>query len=210
MTHRPPRRASPRRPRASAARLPVASAAGGAIELPSFDVLYAEHFDFVWRTARRLGLPEVAAEDCVQDTFIVLHRRLGEYDGATPVKRWILGMTVRVAADHRRRWKRKEAPCVPHAADSNGDLLVASTTPTPSADLETAESLRLLDELLGELDEEKREVLVLAELEEMTAPEIADVLAVNVNTVYARLRAARRDFEAAYARHRARSARRTP
>jgi RNA polymerase sigma-70 factor, ECF subfamily len=193
----------------SAARLPVASSAG-APELPPFDVLYAEHFDFVWRTARRLGLPEAAAEDCVQDTFIVLHRRLADYDGTTPLKRWILGMTVRVAADHRRRWKRKEAPCVPHASDSNGDLLLASASPTPSADLETAESLRLLDAILGELDEDKREVLVLSELEEMTAPEIAAVLGVNVNTIYGRLRAARSDFEAAYTRHRARTARRTP
>ncbi len=178
--------------------------------LPPFDVLYEEHFDFVWRTARRLGLPETAAEDCVQDTFLVLHRKLSEYDGKTPVKRWILGMTVRVAADHRRRYKRKEAPCVPHAADSEGDLLAASTALMPNAELEKAESLRLLEQLLGEIEESKREVLVLAELEEMTAPEIGELLGTNVNTIYARLRAARKDFEAAYTRYRARTARRTP
>ncbi len=49
-------------------------------------------------------------------------------------------------------------------------------------------------------------LLVLAQLEEMTVPEIAELLGANVNTIYARLRAARRDFDAAYARHRARNA----
>jgi len=51
-------------------------------------------------------------------------------------------------------------------------------------------------------------VFVLAELEELTAPEIADALSLNVNTVYARMRASRKAFEQAVARHRAREARR--
>ncbi len=70
--------------------------------------------------------------------------------------------------------------------------------------------MRLLEQLLAELDESKREVLILTELEEMTAPEIAEFLGVNLNTVYARIRAARSDFEAAHARYRARLARRIP
>ncbi len=176
----------------------------------SFDAIYEEHFDFVWRTARRLGVPDASAEDVVQDAFLVLHRRLGAYDGETPIKMWLLGIVVRVVSDHRRRFRRKEAPCVPHAADSDGNMLLASTRPPPSAEVEHAQAMRVLQQLLAELDESKREVLVLAELEEMTAPEIAELLGVNVNTVYARLRAARRDFDAAHTRHRVRLARRTP
>lgn len=178
--------------------------------LPPFDALYDEYFDFVWRTARRLGVPEVSADDVVQDAFLVLHRRAPDYDGVTPVKRWLLGIVVRVVSDHRRRYKRKEAPCVPHAADSDGNVLLASSHPPPSAELENAEAMRLVEQLLGELDEAKREVLVLAELEEMTVPEIAELLGANVNTIYARLRAARRDFDAAHARWVARAPRRTP
>ncbi len=177
---------------------------------PSFEAIYEENFDFVWRTARRLGVPDASAEDVVQDAFLVLHRRLSDYDGATPIKRWLAGIVVRVVSDHRRRWRRKDAPCVPHAADSNGDVLLASERPTPSAEIERAQRLDVLEQLLDELDEPKREVLVLAELEEMTAPEIADFLGVNVNTIYARLRTARSDFEAAHVRYRARLARRTP
>lgn len=191
----------------SAVPIPVVPGPDAATALPPFGALYEEHFDFVWRTARRLGVPHVEADDVVQDAFLVLHRRLAEYDGVTPLKRWLLGIVVRVVSEHRRRFRRKDAPCVPHAADSDGNELLASDAPPPSAEVEQSEALALLDRLLAELDKDKREVLVLAELEEMTAPEIAEVLGVNVNTIYARLRAARKEFEAAHARHRARTSR---
>jgi RNA polymerase sigma-70 factor (ECF subfamily) len=170
----------------------------------SFDAIYDAQFDFVWRMARRLGVPESAADDVVQDTFVVLHRHLAEYDGETPIRRWLSGIVTRVVADHRRRYRRKDAACVPHPEDSERAL--ASNAPEPSAEAEQSEAVRLLDALLSEIDEDKREVLVLAQLEEMTVPEIAELLGANVNTIYARLRAARRDFDAAHARHRARTA----
>ncbi len=199
----------------SAARLPIApiapaapAAPAVALARPAFEVVYDENFDFVWRTARRLGVPEAAVDDAVQDTFLVLHRRFDEYDGRTPMRRWLLGILGRVVADHRRRWRRKESACVPTPEES--DRLLASSLPPPSAEMEQAEAVRLLDSLLAELDDDKREVLVLAQLEEMTVPEIAELLGANVNTIYARLRAARREFEAAYARHRARNDRRRP
>lgn len=171
----------------------------------SFEQIYEDHFDLVWRTARRLGVPESSAADVVQDTFLVLHRRIADYDGRASMKQWVLGILVKVVGDHRRRYRRKDAHCVPHAADSEGDLTIASPLPEPSAELEQQEAVRLLHALLEELDESKREVLVLAQLEEMTVPEIAEVLGANVNTIYARLRAARAEFEAAHARHRART-----
>lgn len=189
----------------SVARLEIGAAAPARAALPELAVLYDEHFDLVWRTARRLGVPEAAADDVVQDVFLVLHRRRDDYDGETPIKRWILGITVRVVADHRRRWRRKDAPCVPQPADSDGNVLLASERPPPPDELETQERVRLLERLLAELPEDKREVLVLSELEEMTVPEIADLLGANVNTVYTRLRTARQMFEKVYARHQRRS-----
>lgn len=191
----------------SVARLEIGDPAPAArAALPPFAAIYDENFDLVWRTARRLGVPDASADDVVQDVFLVLHRKLEEYDPRAPMKRWLLGITVRVVADHRRRYRRKDAPCVPAPADSDGNVMLASNDRAPSADLEIEEQLRLLEALLGQLSEEKREVLVLSELEEMTAPEIAEMLGANVNTVYARLRTARQDFERLYARHQ----RRTP
>ncbi len=186
---------------------PAAPASWGALD---FDAVYDEHFAFVWRTARRLGVPEAAADDVVQDVFLVVHRRLADYDGHTPVRYWILGIVTRVVADHRRTYWRKDARCVPPGVDKDGAETQPSSEPLPLEQAEQAETLRLVASLLDELDREKREVLVLAQFEEMSAVEIAECLGLNINTVYGRLRAARRAFDAAYARYRARTARSTP
>ena len=175
-----------------------------------FDAIYDEYFAFAWRTARRMGVPESAAEDVVQNAFLVMHRRLGDYDGHTPVRAWLLGILSHVVADHRRTYVRKDSRCVAPEVDRDGAEMTASPGATPLERAEQAEALRLVVSLLEELDHDKREVLVLAQLEELSAPEIAECLGLNVNTVYARLRAARQAFDAAHARYRARNARRTP
>jgi RNA polymerase sigma-70 factor (ECF subfamily) len=156
-----------------------------------------------------MGVPESAADDVVQNAFLVIHRRLDDYDGHTPVRGWLLGIISKVVADHRRTYRRKDAHCVSGDDDRHGAEAFPSAGATPLEQLEHAEALQLVVSLLDELDHDKREVLVLAQLEELSAPEIAESLGLNVNTVYARLRAARQAFDAAYVRYRARSIRRT-
>ena len=175
-----------------------------AVKPLDFDAIYEEYFAFAWRTARRMGVPESAAEDVVQNAFLILHRRLGDYDGHTPVRAWLLGIVAHVVADARRTFRRKDARCVPHDVDRDGAETAESPGATPLEKAEQAEALQLVVSLLEELDPDKREVLVLAQLEELSVPEIADCLGLNVNTVYARLRAARLAFDAAHARYRAR------
>jgi RNA polymerase sigma-70 factor (ECF subfamily) len=187
----------------------VAHASGDGTPL-DFDAVYEEHFAFAWRTARRLGVPEAAADDVVQDVFLVVHRRLADYDGRTPVRFWVLGIVTRVVADHRRSYWRKDSKNVPPLVDKDGAETMPSPTPAPHDRAEQAETFRLVMSLLDEIDKDKREVLVLSQFEEMSAVEIAECLGLNVNTVYGRLRAAREAFDAAYTRHRARNARRSP
>ncbi len=175
-----------------------------------FDEVYEAEVAFVWRCVRRAGVLPSSVEDAVQDVFLVLHRHLGDYDGRASLKSWIYGIAQRVAADHRRRYRRKESKLTSMDADESGEERFTSSFPPPSAGAEQAEAVRLLDRLLGELDPDKREVLVLAELEEMTVPEIAVCLGANVNTVYSRLRAAKRELDEAHARHLARSGEVTP
>jgi RNA polymerase sigma-70 factor (ECF subfamily) len=175
-----------------------------------FDAVYEEYFDFVWRTARRLGVPDASAEDVAQDVFLVVHRRQADYEPRTPIKYWVFGIVSRVVADHRRTYWRKEARNLPLEVDLDGGETHPATGPTPNEQAEHAEAFRLVVRLLDELDSEKREVMVLAQFEEMSAVEIAECLGLNVNTVYGRLRAARQAFDAAYVRHRARAAKRAP
>jgi RNA polymerase sigma-70 factor (ECF subfamily) len=172
---------------------------------PAFEAVYTAYFDVVWRNLRRLGVPEAQIDDAVQEVFLVVHRRLDEFVRHASLKTWVCAIVARVASDHRRALRRKS----PHTR-SSGAAVDADTLPDerddPQACAERHEGVRLLHRLLDQLDDDKRAVLVLAELEELTVPEIAEALGENVNTIYARLRTARRDFELATQRERARDA----
>jgi len=148
--------------------------------------IYREHFAFVWRSLRRLGVPEEAVDDACQDVFLVVARRLDDFEGRSTLRTWLFGIAVRVS---RARWRtngrrrRREA-----AAAEAG----AAEVERPH---ERCEARITLHRLLFQLSEPLREVYILMELEGMTAPEVAAGLGLNVNTVYTRLRAARRDLE---------------
>jgi RNA polymerase sigma-70 factor (ECF subfamily) len=166
---------------------------------PSIAEVYEAHFDFVWRSARRLGVAQDALDDVVQDVFVTVHRRLSEFEGRSSLKTWLYGIAIRVVRDHRRRARRKPSHPLP------GDELADAGGCDPERQACQAEQLALLHRLLDSLEEDKREVFVLAELEQLSAPEIGEALGLNVNTVYARLRSARAVFDQALARHRART-----
>ena len=166
----------------------------------SFEQIYDEYSDFVWRNARRLGVPSAGAEDVVQEVFIVVQRRLPDFDGRTAIQSWIFGILVRVVRHYRRSYQRKDARCVSLEQDAGSHNLSQAGARTPSEQAESAERIRLLENLLGQLDENKRTLLVLSELEGWTLREIAEYLGSNTNTVHSRLRVARRDFEALHRR----------
>lgn len=174
---------------------PVAIA-GASREALAFDDVYRAHFAFVWRSARRLGVRDSSLDDVVQEIFVIVHRRLAAFEGRSSMRTWLFGIAIRVVRDHRRAVKRKQ----PQGEPIDPDTLPASAGP----DAEKAEAVRVLHALLDELQDERREIFVMAELEQMAMPEIAEALGLNLNTAYGRLRAARLDFEQALARHRAR------
>jgi RNA polymerase sigma-70 factor (ECF subfamily) len=168
-------------------------AATDASEPQTFLDLYETHLSFVWNGVRRLGVPESAVEDVVQEVFLVVHRKLGDFEGRSSLKTWLFGIALRVVRHHRRRQRsqRYSGEIETHEVDA----LVDPKSPSPQQSAESGQMRATLHRLLDELDDEKREVLVLAELEQMTAPEIAEVTGTNLNTVYWRLRMARQEFE---------------
>lgn len=172
-----------------------------------FEDIYDEHVDWVWRCARRLGVCEAAVDDVVQSVFLVIHRRLSSFAGNSSLKTWIFSILLRVVQEHRRSTRRKS----PHWLSEPTDPDSVSDTAThanPHSALERAEASRVIDELLEVLDGDKRVVFVMAELEQMTAPEISEATGLNPNVIYSRLRAARTEFERAASRLRAQMARR--
>jgi RNA polymerase sigma-70 factor (ECF subfamily) len=165
--------------------------------------IYEAHFDFVWRNARRLGVPEASADDVTQDVFMVVQRRIADFDGRAPIQAWIFGILVRVVRDHRRSFRRKDGRHVSLERAFTSDAAAIAHGTSPNETVEQAERVRLFEQLLAELDEDKRTLLILSELEQWTLREIAELLGSNTNTIHSRVRAAKRAFEEAYARLRA-------
>jgi RNA polymerase sigma-70 factor (ECF subfamily) len=161
--------------------------------------IYDSYFDFVWRNARRLGIPEASADDVTQDVFIVVQRRIDSYDGRASMQAWIFGILLRVVQDHRRSFRRKGARHVPLEHEVNRSA-GAAHDPSPLDQLERLQRVRLVEQLLSEIDEDKRCLLILSEIEQWTLREIAQFYGSNINTIYSRLRAAKRAFEQAYER----------
>jgi RNA polymerase sigma-70 factor, ECF subfamily len=174
-----------------------AGSASAASQVGSLAQIYDAHFAFVWRNARRLGVSETNADDVVQDVFVIIQRRIQDFDGRTHLRAWIFGILVRVVNDHRRSYRRKGARCVPLEDEASQSVAAPQATPVELA--ERAQRVQLLDTLLCQLDEDKRSLLILAELEQWTLREIAEYSGSNINTVYSRLRAAKREFDKVHA-----------
>lgn len=167
-----------------------------AMPAPPFERVYEDHFEFVWRCARRLGVGDAFVDDVVQDVFVVVHRKLPEFEGRSSLKTWLYAIARRTVSDHRRRACQRR----PHTPISE-----SMTAPGANAEERAArmEAAGLLHQFLDSLPDEQREVFVLAELEQMTAPEIERAVGAKLNTVYSRLRLARKAFERVVQRERA-------
>ncbi len=157
-----------------------------------FEALFEAHHDFVRRSALALGVPARFADDVVQDVFIVALRRLGDLRPGASARGWLYGILRNVA----RRAKAKDARRPPLH-------LAPDTETSPDEALDWRRAASMVESFLAGLDDEKREVFVLCELEGMTAPEVAAAASVKLNTVYSRLRTVRALFSKAVAREEA-------
>lgn len=159
------------------------------VAVPEFAEVFRQYFDFVWRTVRSLGVPESGVDDAVQDVFISVHRRLPDFEGRSALKTWIYAIAYHTAQNHRRSARRREA--LPLEPD------IVSREPGPGEHAAGAQASRFVLNFLEQLAPERRDVFVLCVLEELSAPDVAGILNVNVNTVYSRLRLARQQFRSA-------------
>jgi RNA polymerase sigma-70 factor (ECF subfamily) len=154
-----------------------------------FTALYQTHASFVWRTVRRLGVPEADVSDAAQEVFVVVHRKLGEFEGRSQMKTWLFGICRRVASDWRKRAHvTREAP-IEEAPERT------SSGETALRNIALKQARTRLDQALELLDEEKRSTFVLFELEQTPMSEVAEAMGVPLQTAYARLYAARKQLE---------------
>jgi RNA polymerase sigma-70 factor, ECF subfamily len=149
--------------------------------------LFEAHFAFVWRSLRRLGLPEATADDAAQEVFIVAGRRLDAIEPGKE-KAYLFGVALRVASDARRSARRRREDAV--------DDLTATSDPSPPLDelVDQRRARDLVDQLIAELPDDTRPVFILYELEGLTMAEIATALELPPGTVASRLRRGREEF----------------
>jgi RNA polymerase sigma-70 factor (ECF subfamily) len=162
--------------------------------------LLRAHFRDVWRIVRRFGVPENCADDATQEVFIIASRRLADIAPGSE-RPFLLASAVRVAANVRRSLgARREC--------AEDDSLPEGVDPRPSAEalLDQKRLRQMLDAVLDQLSDDLRVAFVLYELEGMSSPEIAELLAIPVGTVASRLRRAREAFELGVASLKARLA----
>jgi len=156
--------------------------------------VYEAHFRYVWRCLRSLGVRDAQLEDALQDVFIVVQRKLRDFDGGAQLRTWLYAIALRIARKYRERARRE-----PASLDSAQQSDLTLPAEAEGAALSN-ERLALARAALETLDDDKREVFVLARVEQMSAPQIASIVGIPLNTVYSRLRAARLAFEAEVAR----------
>ena len=163
--------------------------------IPAFDEVYAAHVGFVWRVLRTFGVPEPQIEDAVQDVFVVVHRRLAEFEGRAAITTWLFAIARRVAGTHRRSAARRATRPIEPLSEELPDHRAGGGD--PFAELSRAQAAAAVLAILEQLDDDKRIVFALVELEQLSVPEVARMLDIKLNTAYSRLRLARHAFELA-------------
>jgi RNA polymerase sigma-70 factor (ECF subfamily) len=151
-----------------------------------FRRIFDEHFPFVWRTLRRLGVQEGSLPDASQRVFWAAARRLDDV-ADDRARGFLFGTARRVASDFRRL-SRRAVPTDDH------DAMTDASAPTPEELVDQKRAREMLDELLDLLDDDLREVLVLQEGEGMSLSEIAELVDIPLGTAASRLRRAREEF----------------
>ncbi len=177
---------------AGALRLTGAELRSTAHERARFNDFYTRHAQFVARSLRRLGIRDELLDDALQEVFLIVYRKLPELEGEQHEKTWVFRITMNVAANVRRQAQRW------HQKLGGGSEALAESLPSRDDQLAGvlhAEQRALLYKVLATLDDDKRNVFVLHELEQLGVPEVAAALGLNLNTAYSRLRAARVAFE---------------
>jgi RNA polymerase sigma-70 factor (ECF subfamily) len=159
----------------------------------AFRQLFDANAAYVVASLGRFGVAPSDHDDLMVEVFVRVHRALHTYDPARPIRPWLCAFVARVASEHRKLARhRREVAGTEHEGEAAG---------TPDSALEAHEARHLVAMALAALDDDKRTVFVLHELDEIAVPEIALALSIAEGTAYSRLRAARAEFAAAVRRY---------
>jgi RNA polymerase sigma-70 factor, ECF subfamily len=160
----------------------------------TFEDVYAQRFHDVLRWIRALGGLDAELDDLAQEVFLVVQRRLPDFDGVN-LNAWLYKIARNQVSDHRRRaWVRYFLVGKPESTDAQARPLHMRPSPTPHEALEQREKLALVAKMLGKMPVAQRSAFVLFEIEGYSGEEIAELEGIPINTAWTRLHHARKRF----------------
>lgn len=163
------------------------------VERPDITTICRENGAFVARVLRRMGVAPSDQDDAWQEVFVVVHQKLADFEGRSSLRTWLYGICMRTALAFRRKAPaRREIP--------TEELPEVATSKTPEKDLMDRRALQLFDKAVSTLDDDKRAVFVLYEVEQLSMPEVAEALGCPLQTAYSRHKVAREIVLAAFRR----------
>jgi RNA polymerase sigma-70 factor, ECF subfamily len=157
-----------------------------AVPVRSSAEFFREHGAFVWRLLRRLGVPRADLDDLTQEVFLAVHRALSTYEERNQLKAWLYRIAVREAGRHRRSR--------PPPSSMDIEDLDQTSPDCPEAIAQANETRARFDRLLATLDEPRRTVFVLYEIEELTMAEVAAAVGCPLQTAYSRHNSAKKQI----------------
>jgi RNA polymerase sigma-70 factor, ECF subfamily len=160
---------------------------------PSLREIHDAHAAYVWRALRYLGVREADLPDAAQEVFLVVHRRLAEFEGRSALRTWLHGIALRVASEQRRRLRSRPEQSLP-------ELPERSASDDPERAAARLERRARLLAVLEALPDAQREVFVLYEVEGLEMKSVAEAIGCPLQTAYTRLHAARASVRAAFDR----------
>jgi RNA polymerase sigma-70 factor (ECF subfamily) len=150
---------------------------------PPFAEIFREHARYLWRALLGLGVRPGDVDDACQEVFLIVHRRLPDFDGRA-LRSWLYAICLRVASEYRRSARVRREVSVERLPDSHAPW-------GQDAAVHAGELGERLLASLERLDQEKREAFVLFEIQELTLREVAEALGCPLQTAYSRLQTAR-------------------
>lgn len=162
----------------------------------AFRVAITPLVDVAFRVLRRLGVQDAEIDDALQTVLLAADRRFDDLGTQQELKAYVCAACANVARDLGRTRARQSA----RSAELEELAKAPAADPGPDDVLDRKQALELVHRVLESMDEERRVVFVLYELEELTTQQIADHVGIPAGTVASRLRKAREEFRTAIAR----------
>ncbi len=141
------------------------------------EALFREYAAFAWRVLRRMGVAERDVDDVCQEVFVTVHRRIETFEGRSSPRTWLYGICVRTASDYRKRAVNRHET----VGDSSHEATIDANQESDAA---LREARATLDRILDGLDDDKRAVFVLYEIEELPMTDVAIDVGCPIQTAY--------------------------